>query len=185
MQLVTVTFVGVLISRRPSTAALLSFVRPLRSSLAAFLACAALVLATVLVLPAGHARATTTTMVSSTTYRAQLLAGVNAERTKRGLPALRLTSCLNDTYAQPWAIYLAIHHTLVHQSMSKMLTGCHASVAAEDIGAGAVSAASMVKLWMGSAPHRANILSTHVRYIGVGAAHSHSTVWYSVLDFSG
>ncbi|MFL6101001.1 MAG: CAP domain-containing protein [Actinomycetales bacterium] len=178
-----------LISRRPSTAALLSFARPLRRSVVAFVACAALaltmVLTTVLVLPAGHARATTTTMVSSTTYRAQLLAGVNAERTKRGLPALRLSSCLNDTYAQPWAIYLAIHHTLVHQSMSKMLTGCHASVAAEDIGAGAVSAASMVKLWMGSASHRANILSTHLRYIGVGAAHSGSTVWYSVLDFSG
>jgi uncharacterized protein YkwD len=144
-----------------------------------------LIAAAVLVLPAGHARAATTTMTPSSTYRAQLLAGVNAERTKRGLPALRLTSCLNDTYAQPWAVYLAIHHTLAHQSMTKMLTGCHASVAAEDVGYGAVSAATMVQAWMASAPHRANILSTHVRYIGVGAAHSHSTTWYTVLDFSG
>jgi len=98
---------------------------------------------------------------------------------------LRLSSCLNDSYAQPWAIYLAIHHILAHQSMSKMLVGCHASVAAEDVGAGAVSAASMVQAWMASSSHRANILSTRVRYIGVGAAHSGSTVWYSVLDFSG
>lgn len=153
--------------------------------MALFLACAALIAATVLVLPSSHARAATATMTPSTTYRAQLLAGVNAERTKRGLPALRLTTCLNDSYAQPWAIYLAIHHTLAHQSMSKMLTGCHANVAAEDVGAGAVSAASMVAAWMASTDHRANILSTHVRYIGVGAAHSHTTTWYTVLDFSG
>ena len=174
-------------NRRPAPAALTSVrtVQPLRSYLAAFVACAALVVSTVLVLPSSHARAASTTIVSSTTYRAQLLAGVNAERTKRGLPALRLTTCLNDTYAQPWAVYLAIHHTLVHQNMGTMLTGCHAYVAAEDIGAGAVSAASMVKAWMASSAHRANILSTHVRYIGVGAAHYHSYTWYSVLDFSG
>lgn len=169
----------------PSAAALQSVVRPLRSSAAAFLACALLIAAAVLVLPNGSAHASTTTLVSSTTYRSQLLAGVNHERTKRGLPALRLTTCLNDDYAQPWAIYLAIHHTLVHQSMSKMLTGCHASIAAEDIGAGACSASSMVAAWMASSAHRANILSSKVRYIGVGAAHYHSTTWYSVLDFSG
>jgi len=150
-----------------------------------FLACAALVLASAVVLPSGPAHATTSTLVSSTTYRAQLLAGVNAERTKRGLPALRLTYCANDIYAQPWAVYLAIHHTLVHQSMSKMLTGCHASIAAENIGAGAVSASSMVRAWMASPGHRANILNSRLRYIGVGAAHYHSVTWYSVLDFTG
>lgn len=169
----------------PSMASLTSVVRPVRSYLAAFVACAALVLTTVLVLPAGAAHAATTTMIPSSTYRSQLLSGVNAERTKRGLPALRVTTCLNDSYAQPWAINIAIHHSLTHQSMSKMLAGCHASYAAEDIGAGAVSAASMVAAWMASSSHRANILSTHVKYIGVGAAHSGSTTWYSVLDFSG
>jgi uncharacterized protein YkwD len=170
---------------RATTAALQSATRPLRSSAAAFLACALLIAAAVLVLPNSSAHATTTTLVSSTTYRSQLLAGVNHERTKRGLPALRLTYCLNDDYAQPWAVYLAIHHTLVHQSMSKMLTGCNARVAAEDIGAGAVSASSMVAAWMASSAHRANILSSSLRYIGVGAAHYHSTTWYAVLDFSG
>jgi len=152
----------------------------------AFLACAALVVASALVLPAGHAHATTTTTLpTSTTYRAQLLAGVNHQRTIRGLPALRLSSCLNDSYAQPWAVYMAVHHTMVHQSMSRMLTGCHVSIAAEDIGAGAVSAASMVSAWMASPDHRANILDSHLRYIGVGAAHYHSVTWYAVLDFAG
>jgi uncharacterized protein YkwD len=144
-----------------------------------------LVAAAVLMLPTGAAHASTTTLVSSTTYRSQLLAGVNHQRAIRGLPALRLTYCLDTDYAQPWAVYLAIHHTLVHQSMSKMLTGCHASIAAEDIGCGAVSASSMVSAWMASSAHRANILSSKVRYIGVGAAHYHSTTWYAVLDFSG
>jgi uncharacterized protein YkwD len=152
----------------------------------AFLACAALVVASAIVLPAGHAHATTTsTLPSSTTYRAQLLAGVNAQRTSRGLPALRLSSCANDTYAQPWSVYMAIHHTMTHQSMSRMLAGCHATIAAEDIGAGAVSASTMVAAWMASPAHRANILDSHLRYIGVGAAHSHSVTWYTVLDFTG
>ena len=158
---------------------------PLGRRVRAFLACAALVLATALVLPTGPAHATTGTIPSSTTYRAQLLAGVNAERTRRGLPALRVSSCANDTYALPWSIYLAVHHTLIHQSMSKMLATCHASIAAENIGAGAVSASAMVAAWMASPPHRANILNSRLRYIGVGASHSHGYTWYTVLDFTG
>jgi uncharacterized protein YkwD len=157
---------------------------PLSRSLRTFLVCAALVISSALVLPAGHAHAATT-MPSSATYRAQLLAGVNAQRTSRGLPALRLSTCANDTYAQPWSVYMAVHHTMTHQSMSRMLTGCHASIAAEDIGAGGVSASSMVAAWMASADHRANILDSHLRYIGVGAAHYHSVTWYTVLDFTG
>lgn len=172
---------SVLITPRGIATSLTSFVRPLR----VFLACAALVLATALVLPSVPSHAVATTFPTSTQYRASLLAGVNAERTKRGLPALRLTSCLNDTYAQPWAVYMAIHHTLAHQSMSKMLTGCHATTVAENVGSGAVSAATLVKAWMASAGHRANILNSKLRYIGVGAAHSHSTTWYAALDFSG
>ena len=106
-------------------------------------------------------------------------------RTRRGLPALRVSSCANDTYALPWSIYLAVHHTLIHQSMSKMLATCHASIAAENIGAGAVSASAMVAAWMASPPHRANILNSRLRYIGVGASHSHGYTWYTVLDFTG
>lgn len=149
------------------------------------LACLALICGTVLALPSSNARATTTTMTPGSVYHAQLLAAVNAERTKRGIPALRLSTCLNDSYAQPWAIYMAVHHTLVHQSLSKMLTGCHAQVAAENIGRGAVSASAMVAAFMASAPHRANILSRSLHYIGVGGAHSHSYTWYVCLDFSG
>ena len=172
---------SVLITPRGIAAPLTSLVRPLR----VFLACAALVIATAVALPSGHAHAAATTIPTSSQYRASLLAGVNAERTKRGLPALRLTSCLNDTYAQPWSVYMAVHRTLTHQSMSRMLTGCHASIAAENVGYGAVSAATLVKAWMASAGHRANILNSKLRYIGVGAAHSHSTTWYAALDFSG
>jgi uncharacterized protein YkwD len=177
----SVTVWIVLTTPRVVTASLTAVVRPFR----VFLACAALVLGTALVLPSAPSQATTTTFPTSTQYRASLLAGVNAQRTSRGLPALRLSSCLNDTYAQPWAVYLAIHHTLTHQSMSRMLSGCNANIAAENIGAGAVSAASMVRAWMNSPAHRANILNSKLRYIGVGAAHYHSTTWYAVLDFSG
>lgn len=157
---------------------------PLSRAVRTFLACAALVVGTAVVLPAGSAHATTV-LPSSTTYRAQLLAGVNAQRASHGLAALRLSSCANDTYAQPWAVYMAVHRSMTHQSMSRMLTGCHATIAAEDIGAGAVSASAMVAAWMASPAHRANILDSHLRYIGVGAAHYHSVTWYAVLDFTG
>lgn len=163
--------------------ALAAAVKPVTRQVRTFLVCAALVLAATLAVPAAPAKATTT-LPTATQYRASLLALVNAERTKRGIPALHYSGCAQTSYAMPWAAHMAIYRSMTHQSMSKLLVGCHASVAAENIGAGAVSAQSMVAMWMASAPHRANILSTRLHYIGVGAAHSHSTTWYTVLDFT-
>jgi uncharacterized protein YkwD len=165
-----------------SYSALAAVLKPLTHRARTFVVCAALVLATTLALPAAPAKATT--FPTAAQYRASLLAYVNAERTKRGIPALHYSGCAQNSYAVPWAFHMAYYRSMTHQSMSKLLVGCNASVAAENIGAGAVSAKSMVAMWMASAPHRANILSTQLHYIGVGAAHVRSLTWYTVLDFT-
>jgi hypothetical protein len=43
----------------------------------------------------------------------------------------------------PWAFHLAYYRTLTHQSMSKLLVGCNASVAAENIGMSAAHVRSL------------------------------------------
>jgi uncharacterized protein YkwD len=162
----------------PLATALASVTRPIR----AFLVCAALVLATSLALPASQAHAST--FPTAAQYRASLFYYVNAERTKRGIPALHYSGCAQNSFAVPWAAHMAIYRTFTHQSMTKLLVGCNASVVAENIGMGAVSAKTMVAMWMASAPHRANILSTRLHYFGAGAAHCRSLTWYTVLDFT-
>ncbi len=119
---------------------------------------------------------------TTTSYTAQVLSATNAQRKAHGLGALTASSCLNS-FATRWASHLAGTHTLVHQSLSPFLTTCHVSWAAENIGDGNVTAAQMVSLFMSDAAHRANVLGTHYRHLGVGAVRS-GTTWYVVQDFS-
>jgi uncharacterized protein YkwD len=119
---------------------------------------------------------------TATSYTAQVLSATNAQRKAHGLGALTASSCLNG-FASKWASHLAGTRTLVHQSLSPFLSTCHVSWAAENIGDGNVTAAQMVSLFMSDAAHRANVLGTHYKHLGVGAVRS-GTTWYVVQDFS-
>ena len=69
--------------------------------------------------------------------------------------------------------------------MRSMLRECGARRAAENIAYGNVSAEEMMKKWMSSSGHRANILDPKLAYVGVGAARSGDGNWYAVQDFLG
>jgi uncharacterized protein YkwD len=56
---------------------------------------------------------------------------------------------------------------------------------AENIGYGNVTAEALMKTWMASSHHRANILNPKLSHLGVGAARSKSGHWYAVQDFLG
>ena len=120
--------------------------------------------------------------VSSDAYEQRILDLVNLERTRRGLRPLRVARCA-DGFATRWSQRLAESESLRHQPMRRVLDGCEARRAAENIGHGAVSAERMVKLWMGSRRHRANLLDARFSRIGVGAARSRSGAWYAVTNF--
>lgn len=119
---------------------------------------------------------------SQASYAAQLLSLVNAERTSRGLSALRAASCPGG-YATSWANHLASTGAFAHQSLTPIMRSCGATRAAENIARGNVSAAAMVAMWMGSSGHRANILDPQLTQVGTGAVRDGSGAWTAVQDF--
>jgi uncharacterized protein YkwD len=100
-------------------------------------------------------------------YERQVVDAINAERSKRGLRTLRYTSC-PDGYGERWALRLRTSNVLYHQSMTTVMRGCSATRAAENIARARTSAVNLVRLWMASPGHRANILDRYVTQVGVG-----------------
>lgn len=119
---------------------------------------------------------------SSSTYEAQLLSLVNAERTSRGLSALRAASC-PDRFAESWASHLSSTGAFSHQSLGPIMSSCGATMAAENIARGGISASAMVSMWMGSSGHRANILDPKLTQVGTAAVRDSSGTWTAVQDF--
>ena len=117
-------------------------------------------------------------------YETRLLELVNYERTRRGLRPLRPRACA-DAYAARWSNYLARNEVFRHQSLAPMLRSCGARQVGENIGNGSVSADAMMRTWMASAMHRANILNPRFTHIGLGVARSSNGRWYAVQDFVG
>ena len=118
--------------------------------------------------------------------RREMLDAVNGARARAGVRDLSLQSCL-DANAQRHAERMAARGQLAHQSLEAVQEECGLhrrageNVAVNNRGAGAV----MVEQWMASEPHRANILESGYRYVGVGAAQDADGRWWGVLVFFG
>jgi uncharacterized protein YkwD len=99
---------------------------------------------------------------------------LNEERRAANLPALTPNNLLMQT-AQQHADFMARKQALSHEGANRSTfderiraTGYIFSTAAENIALGAVSAAGVVRMWMDSPPHRANILNAQVCDAGLG-----------------
>lgn len=108
--------------------------------------------------------------------RGAVLAGANAERAQAGLAALRASPVL-DGAAQRHACDIARQQRLSHRSglfsslRSRLRRAGYAfSMANENLAAGQTSAAQVMRGWMQSPGHRANILAAPARDLGVGVA---------------
>ncbi|MGW2424780.1 CAP domain-containing protein [Streptomyces sp. NPDC001709] len=109
------------------------------------------------------------------TMRSEVIKLTNTERVKAGCPPLTSNSALTKA-AQNHTADMADHnfvgHTgsdgssLVDRVQAAGYTGW--SALAENVAAGQTAAADMVKSWMNSPDHRANILNCSLRHIGVG-----------------
>nr|WSZ19528.1 CAP domain-containing protein [Streptomyces canus] len=108
----------------------------------------------------------------------------NAERAKAGCAALTSNAALNKA-AQRHSSDMVQRHftghigsngsTLVTRAEAAGYTGWRAL--AENVAGGQPTAARVVKSWMKSPEHRANILNCSLRDIGVGYAKKHGTYW--------
>ena len=117
-------------------------------------------------------------------YASRIFSLLNLERKRHGLRPFVRGECAT-AWAERWSSTLASSQRLRHQPVRSMLKDCGARMAAENIGYGNVSAEDLMKKWMSSRPHRANILNPKLGYVGVGAARGKNGHWYAVQDFLG
>ncbi|WP_328429203.1 CAP domain-containing protein [Streptomyces sp. NBC_00443] len=125
---------------------------------------------------------------SAESLRAGVLELTNAERVKAGCPKLKKSPALAKA-AQRHSADMARHNFVGHDGSngSTMVTRARAagytgfSSLAENVAAGQKSAAAVVKGWMRSPGHRANILNCSLKHLGVGYVKksntAHGTYW--------
>ena len=113
---------------------------------------------------------------ASEALQAEALQAVNAERAAHGLRALKFSRTL-DKAAQGAACDNANRHEISHVSSDGShlrdrlhRVGYRFRSAAENTGRGFRSGTSAVDWWMHSPKHKANILMSSVREIGIGIA---------------
>lgn len=116
----------------------------------------------------------TTTTVASGSPEAQVLTLTNAERKKAGCGALRTNSALAKA-AEAHASDMVNKHYFAHDSQDgrspfdrMKAAGFKGGAMAENIAVGYTSPAAVVKGWMNSPGHRANILNCSYTMLGVG-----------------
>lgn len=106
----------------------------------------------------------------------------NAIRVDDDLTSLRKKRCI-DRFANRQAKKMAAADDMFHQDLEPVLDKCGLSLAGENVAFGFTKAGTLLKAWMDSAGHRANILEPRYRQLGVGARKSDEGVWYVAQVF--
>lgn len=114
---------------------------------------------------------------TSDTYESSVITYTNKHRVNHHLVKLKAQSCV-DRYAESHARWMARNRTLKHQSMSRILNECNLRRVGENIASGFSSGPKTVSAWMRSPGHRANILKSSYRIIGVGAVQDSRGRWW-------
>lgn len=119
----------------------------------------------------------------------QVILQINSERQKVGCPPLRANSRLMLA-AHRQSSNMARLHVLSHESSGKLLAvrldevGYDYANAAENLAAGQMSVATVVRGWMNSPAHRANIVDCSLRETGVAiaeASDSYKFYWTQIF----
>lgn len=106
----------------------------------------------------------------------------NLVRLDHDLVKLRKKGCV-DRFANRQAKKMAAEDDMFHQDLSKILDACGLSLVGENVAFGYSKAGAVLKAWMASPGHRANILDARYRQLGVGARKSDEGVWYIAQVF--
>ena len=98
-----------------------------------------------------------------------VLDAVNVERTKRNLRPLSMAKdLLGEAYLRAQELPKRFSHTRPDGSKCFTVMSNPGSYQGENIAAGQVNAAAVVKAWMNSPNHKENILSPNFTELGVG-----------------
>ena len=119
---------------------------------------------------------------------AEVVELTNAERAANGCPALTADDRL-ATAARAHSADMAAQNYFDHVSkdgrsfVDRVRAAGYPSPGAENIAAGQRTAEAVVKGWMDSPGHRANILNCKLKALGVGLARGGSYGWYWTQNF--
>lgn len=106
----------------------------------------------------------------------------NQHRADHDLRRLRQSDCL-QRFATRWAKRMARGVGLQHQSLRPIMRRCDLTMAGENIAVGYPSGRAVVRAWMRSKSHRANILRPRFRIIAIGAFRDGDGRWWSSQVF--
>lgn len=115
-------------------------------------------------------------------YAAAAHASTNQQRTAEGLRALQQDRCLRRAAARQ-ATAMARAGALSHQDLSAVLAACGLRAAGENVGVGFASGRGVVRGWMGSPGHRANLLEPRYRREGIAAVRDAGGRWWVAQVF--
>lgn len=124
--------------------------------------------------------------VSLSTPEAIQYYNINATRAQYRKPVVTISQCLTNE-ARAWAATLAKNKTLAHQNLETAFKtycpGMRWLSLGENVGYGADSQ-KVFNAFMGSPTHKATILNSNFKYLGVGAARSSTGTLYIVQEFA-
>lgn len=106
----------------------------------------------------------------------------NSIRLDHDLVKLRTKACVQK-YAVRQAKKMANAEKMFHQDLGPILEDCDLSLVGENVAYGYTTVGTLLKAWMDSPAHRANILEPRYRQLGVGARKSDDGTWYVAQVF--
>jgi uncharacterized protein YkwD len=120
----------------------------------------------------------------SDAWEAKVLKLTNARRKAHGRKPLTAAAC-PDRLAEHWTRHMARTHDFEHQSLDPFFDCVHAHTAGENIAFGYETPRALVRGWMRSPGHRANILSRSFHRIGISGWRDAGGRTYATQDFIG
>ncbi|WP_206055689.1 CAP domain-containing protein [Nocardioides sp. GY 10127] len=106
----------------------------------------------------------------------------NHARTSRGRVALKKQACVQRK-AEKQARKMARTGTLEHQDLGPVMDDCGLTDAGENIAYGYANGRAVVRAWMHSPGHRANILNKRFRLLGMAAVKDDDGTWWACQVF--
>jgi uncharacterized protein YkwD len=117
-----------------------------------------------------------------TAYANEAFTATNSNRTTRNLASLTQSSCLKR-FAASQAQKMADQSKIFHQPLGPIAKRCRLRAVGENVAYGFPSGSAVVRGWMNSSGHRANILNRSYRQMAVAARQNSEGTWYVAQVF--
>ncbi|MCM0620505.1 CAP domain-containing protein [Nocardioides bruguierae] len=106
----------------------------------------------------------------------------NKARANHDLVKLRRQRCVQRK-AERHVRWMARNNSLEHQDLTPVMEDCKLSTAGENIAMGYSTGRQVVRAWMRSEGHRANILNKRFRLLGMAAVKDDDGRWWAAQVF--